>query len=193
MHALGLDPYLETAHPDYDIALLIMEVPFCEQAGYMEVACQPASFFADRELHLGGYPADIGPLGWQYHGVGRSRDVEGLIIRHEIDAGDGQSGGPLWYEEESGATRRLVGIHTGARDILDEHDAPLDSYNAATHINASIYNWMRETLLAYDSVVLPEAACADSPLGLVCPAAAVALFACWGLCAIADRHRRRRG
>ena len=74
----------------------------------------------------------------------------------------------------------------------------VDEYNAATHVNAAIYSLMRETMLANDTVVLPESAPgtetgsgANAETGLLCPAATVILLAFLVLSGLGARRRGR--
>ena len=99
------------------------------------------------------------------------------------------SGGPVWYEE--GGQHYLVGIHTGNREVFEGGEL-VDAYNTAVHINEEIYNKLRDTMLANDTVVYPElGADVDSTVGTTtaCPAATVALVSLWSLMLVAARRR----
>jgi V8-like Glu-specific endopeptidase len=187
----ALSGYVSEGNDDRDFALLVLEEDVGRRTGYMGVSVQPASFFVNRQLHHAGYAADIGSGGRLYHATGPSRDLDGLIIRHEIDAEMGHSGGPVWFDQ--GDQHYLVGIHTGNREVLEGGEL-VDSYNTAVHINEEIYNKMRDTMLANDTVVYPELGTqVESTVGTstACPAAAVALLSLWGLMLVAARRGPR--
>lgn len=188
----ALSGYVAEGNDDRDFALLVLEEDVGRRTGYMGVSVQPASFFVNRQLNQAGYAADISPGGRLYHATGPSRDLDGLIIRHEIDAEMGHSGGPVWYEE--GGQRYLVGIHTGNREVF-EGGVLVDGYNTAVHVNEEIYNKLRDTMLANDTVVYPELGTdVGSTVGTTtaCPAATVALVSLWGLMLVAARRRGPR-
>jgi V8-like Glu-specific endopeptidase len=189
--AIPLPGYTGTNGDDHDIILLILDTPVGEQAGYLQVAMQPDWFFPNRQLNLAGYPGDLGLAGPLYHAVGLARDLDELVIRHTIDSAEGQSGAPVWYEDDSGSGYYLVGVHKGDREIY-QNGTLVDEYNIAVHINESVYNWIRDQLSARDTVELPELSPAADPLaGLLCPAAAVALPMLLCLCVFGAHTRRR--
>lgn len=133
---------------DYDIALLALTRPAGREVSHMDVASQGEGFFADRLLNMTGYPGD---LVWDqlYNGTGLGSHLDGKLLVHYIDGGPGQSGGPIWYENETTNRPTVVAVYTGDVDVT-ENGFLVDSYGVGVYISDELCDWVNAFLREYD-------------------------------------------
>lgn len=125
---------------DYDLAMLLLDEAAGESVGIMRVASESAGFFVDRALNMTGYPSDL-IEDQMYTSTGSSQRVEGNVIHHLLDGAQGQSGGPLWFNDPQSGEPLLVGIYAGDVDVT-QGGLTLESYGYAIHINAEFCAWI---------------------------------------------------
>jgi V8-like Glu-specific endopeptidase len=135
----------------YDLALIVLDQPLGDTAGYMTIAVEPDSFFVDRNLNTAGYPGETKPGNVMYFTSGASMDVQDGLIRDMLDSEPGQSGSPIWYYTTDPASRELVGVLTGTREFT-ANGATIDAYNVAVRIDSAFAQWIGDTLATYDTV-----------------------------------------
>lgn len=143
------DEWIDHQDDNYDIALLVLSSPVGQQVGHMNAVGKPVSFFTGRSLNMSGYPSD---LVWDrlYNGVGDSRRVEGHEIVHYIDGGPGQSGGPVWYVDDTTGEHTVVGVYTGDIEVTNGGGQVVDEYGVAIQINATLCQWISAFLAEHD-------------------------------------------
>lgn len=144
--------WVEDGDNRYDLAMVVLDEPLGEQAGFMTIAVEPETFFTNHSLNTAGYPGENIPGTHQYHTFGPSSGVSGGLIRHTLDSEPGQSGSALWYYDPATEERWLVGVLTGTREISVGGQL-VDSYNVGVHIDADFASWIQDTLAKYDTGV----------------------------------------
>jgi V8-like Glu-specific endopeptidase len=159
VEAVALDQWTTSQDNDFDLALILLSAAAGKVTGTMRVVGQPPSFYVNRTLNLSGYPTD---LNWNqlYNGQGQSDSVDGNLIHHHIDGGQGESGGPIWITDPETGEAELVGIYDGDVHVTQGGQV-LDTYGYGIAINATFCSWMSNYVSAHD----PDAT------GLVCSAA----------------------
>lgn len=150
--SISQSAWVEHGDNRYDMAMVVLDEPLGEQAGFMVIAVEPETFFTNRSLNTAGYPGEIMPGTHQYHTFGSSLGASDGLIRHTLDSEPGQSGSALWYYDPTTEERRLVGVLTGTREISVGGQL-VDSYNVGVHIDADFASWIQDTLAKYDTAV----------------------------------------
>lgn len=132
---------------NYDICLLLLNSPIGSQAGTMKVVAQNSSFFNGAQLNITGYPGD---LGWDemFNGAGQAFGTDGNLIQHYLDGGPGQSGAPMWFQDQAGAYI-TTGVYTGDVDVLEENRV-VESYSIGVRITDEFCQWINDFLAEHD-------------------------------------------
>lgn len=163
VEAIAPDQWTTAQDSAYDLAVVLLSAPAGQAAGTMRVVGQPPSFYVNRTLNLSGYPND---LNWNqlYNAQGLSDAVEGNLIHHHIDGGQGQSGGPMWVTNAATGEAELVGVYDGDVHIT-QGQVVLDSYGYGIAINATFCAWISEYVNTHDpgATGLDCSAAADAP------------------------------
>ncbi len=184
VRTIAQQAWVEQGDNRYDIAMIVLDEPLGDAAGMMSVVVEPTSFFDNRSLNTSGYPGETKPGTLQYHSFGESTDVQGGLIRQDLDSEPGQSGSPIWYYDGTDDSRGLVGVLTGSREVT-ENGQVVDTYNVGVYISDAFGSWISDTLAKYDGStqeVVNSSASSDgnqsvAPLcGAGVPAAALVSF-----------------
>ena len=142
------DTWINSRDDSSDISLLLLDKPVGGGVGYMPVASRPVSFFFGPTLNLTGYAGDLA-WGVLYEGSGPATGVKENLIVHYIDGGPGQSGGPLWYLDDTTGLNTLVGVFVGDAEV-SENGQVTDVYGIGVRVNSEICAWINDYLIAND-------------------------------------------
>ncbi len=146
---VALNAWVEGGDNNYDLALLVLEVPVDTGSGTMPITVRSPEFFLDSGLNTAGYPSETGDGRRLYRTFGRSLGLEGGLIRHDLDTAPGQSGSPVWFFESATGTRGLVGVITGSREVTAA-GAVVEVYNVAIRLDADLAQWVAAQVSLYD-------------------------------------------
>ena len=117
---------------DYGAIILPANQPIGDQVGFFGYEVLGKRDTQRLTLNLSGYPADKRPLGQQWYHSRRTTKVDATSIQYRIDTYGGQSGAPVWYQDNG--KRYVVGIHTYGGS----------SVNAATRITQEVFEKLEE-------------------------------------------------
>ncbi len=99
------------ADPDYDVGCIHLDEPLGDRVGFFKLASKSDDELEDRLLNVSGYPLDRGGGRLQFFHANRVLHPAARRIYYDIDTYGGQSGSPVWLEDEPGGEPIGVGIH----------------------------------------------------------------------------------
>ena len=105
--------YTEDESSEYDYALITLDRKVGNDSSWLGYASYGTSFFTDRNVATAGYPRDLGGTR-MYRQTGRSVTATSLEILTKLDAATGQSGSPVWVNDDG--QQYVVGILTSSSD-----------------------------------------------------------------------------
>ncbi len=108
------DAWLTLGDDSSDMAVLALDTPLGEQAGFMQIAEPDASVLSGASLLSAGYPADL-DHDLQYTATGPGVGTDGTYLLEQIDTEPGQSGSPIWFLDGPEQQPRLVAVLKGTR------------------------------------------------------------------------------
>lgn len=134
--------YIKEERKDYGI--LILKEPIGKITGYFGLACLETEELRGKRINVTGYPADKVSAKpaytyevWGMEGEIGYIDQDRGYIKYLIDAGSGQEGSGVWYQE--GKDYYVCGVHVGDVSQI---------VNKATlltrDIYEQIYNWLSQ-------------------------------------------------
>lgn len=102
----------ETIEMDY-AAIILPNNLFKVKMGFFGLACLYSKSLKNLSVKISGYPGEKVPANMQWYHQGRiaSIDDNGFSLGYTIDTSPGQSGSPVWYENDEGEYH-VVGIHS---------------------------------------------------------------------------------
>ncbi len=106
-----LDRWKSTSDPDYDVGCIHLEEPIGDQVGWFKLASLSDAELTNRLLNVSGYPGDRGGGTEQYHHANRVLYPAARRIYYDIDTYGGQSGSPVWRQDDPAGEPVAVGIH----------------------------------------------------------------------------------
>jgi hypothetical protein len=142
---------------------MLLDEPIGRDTGVMAIASKPASFFDGLALSLTGYASD---LAWSmlYDSSGPAVRADGNLIVHYIDGGPGQSGGPLWYHDETTGKDTIVGVFTGDAEVTINGQLT-DVYGIGVRVNSEICAWINDYMSANDpATTFCDASAGEDPV-----------------------------
>lgn len=107
------DIYTEDESSEYDYALITLDRKVGNDSSWLGYASYRTSFFEDRNVATAGYPRDLGGTR-MYRQTGRSVTATSLEILTKLDAATGQSGSPVWVNDDG--QQYVVGVLTSSSD-----------------------------------------------------------------------------
>jgi V8-like Glu-specific endopeptidase len=143
VHFRTIQPWIDTASPDFDIGGITLASDVGSQLGFFGAAVRSAEQLKHHFAHVSGYPKDRGGGAVQFHD---RQPVTGTTPRRLFYAADtslGQSGAPVWIVDVAGGTPLVVGIHTYG---IERTPANLQPANSATLITAEVLGHIQEWL-----------------------------------------------
>lgn len=126
---------------DYDIGCIQLAEPLGDQVGCFSFAALAAEDLKERMVNVSGYPADRDGGKNQYFHSNLITSVTPRRVFYEIDTFGGQSGSPVWIQEQDFEPPVAIGIHAyGVSQGVKQNSAP--------RIDGSIYglieHWINE-------------------------------------------------
>lgn len=106
-----LDKWKTTSDPDYDVGCIHLDEPVGDQVGWFKLASLSDADLTNRLLNVSGYPGDRGGGTEQYHHANRVLHPAARRIYYDIDTYGGQSGSPVWRQDDPAGEPIAVGIH----------------------------------------------------------------------------------
>jgi len=161
------DEWINSGTETCDIAILVLDSPIGENAGFFKIVVRPSSFFDDLTLHAAGYPGDL-IFGFMYSAVGKAVAATGNELHYTIDSEPGQSGSPIWYIDSTDNSNCLVGLMKGA---ITAGDGITEIDNIGIRITQEFANWIDRTLSENE----------DTPQNITAPVPLVESAACGAL------------
>lgn len=96
------DKWVADADPDFDIGCIHLDEPLGDAVGWFGIGSFPKEELEGHMLNISGYPADRGDGAEQYFHVNRVLHVTDRRVFYDVDTFGGQSGAPVWIQEENG-------------------------------------------------------------------------------------------
>lgn len=107
----SIDRWTEKEDPDFDIGCIHLDQAKGTEVGWFSIGALPPEELESYLVNVSGYPADRGAGTEQYHSRNRVLRVSERRLFYEVDTYGGQSGAPVWIQENEGAPPLAVGIH----------------------------------------------------------------------------------
>ncbi|EJR11754.1 trypsin-like serine peptidase [Bacillus cereus] len=113
---------------EYDYGAIMLENKIGKSIGYSGFRADPNSMIEDKTIMNSGYPAgkDGNLIDTQWYMKGNIKELTEKQIKYLIDTYGGNSGGPIWLDDES---YQVIGIHAYG-------GCP----NKGTRINKEVFN-----------------------------------------------------
>jgi V8-like Glu-specific endopeptidase len=105
------DAYTEDQSSEYDYALVTLDRRVGDDSSWLGYASYPTTFFRDRTVLTAGYPKDLGGTR-MYRQSGKAVNATSLEILTKLDAAVGQSGSPVWVNDDG--QQYVVGVLTSS-------------------------------------------------------------------------------
>lgn len=96
--------------PDYDVGCIHLDEPLGDTVGWFKTAALSDGELNSSMLNVSGYPGDKGGT-TQWHHANRVLRTAARRIYYDIDTYGGQSGSPVWRQENDASEPIAVGIH----------------------------------------------------------------------------------
>ena len=141
------DIYTEDESSEYDYELVTLDRKVGDDSSWLGYASYRTSFYEDRNVATAGYPRDLGGTR-MYRQTGRSVTATSLEILTKLDAATGQSGSPVWVNDDG--QQYVVGILTSSSD----------RYTYLTRITGRRFDQIEGWIEKDDSVRQPKSAAA---------------------------------
>ena len=103
--------WVESADPDFDIGCIHLDEPIGEQTGWFPFASLTPSDLEARLVNISGYPGDLFSGRRQFFHANRILAVGARRIFYDVDTAGGQSGAPVWVQDDASSEPVVVGIH----------------------------------------------------------------------------------
>lgn len=107
----SVDKWVADADPDFDIGCIHLDQPLGKAAGWFAIASLPHDELMSHMVNISGYPSDRGAGTEQYFQKNRILNVGERRIFYDVDTAGGQSGAPVWIQENGDDPPLVVGIH----------------------------------------------------------------------------------
>ncbi|QAY79351.1 serine protease [Sphingosinicella sp. BN140058] len=104
------DQWLNAQDPDFDMAVIHLDVALGSQVGWFGVASLPDATLQNFQVNVSGYPVDKGGR-QQWWARNRIRGLTPRRVFYDVDTMGGQSGAPVFIIQSEGAAPQVVGIH----------------------------------------------------------------------------------
>ena len=107
----ALDKWVESADPDFDIGCIHLDEPLGDKTGFFSFATMSPEELTTHFVNISGYPADRGNGEQQFFHFNRVLSVGPRRVFYDVDTFGGQSGAPVWIQEEVDGPPTVVGVH----------------------------------------------------------------------------------
>ena len=107
----SVDRWINDSDPDFDMGCIHLEEPLGEQAGWFAIGSLPPNELEGHRLNISGYPADRGAGTEQYFHANRVLHVTDRRVFYDVDTFGGQSGSPVWIQDDQNSPPLVIGIH----------------------------------------------------------------------------------
>jgi V8-like Glu-specific endopeptidase len=97
--------------PDFDVGCIHLDEPLGDRVGYFKVAAKTDSELENELFNVSGYPLDRGRGTQQLFHANRVLHPAARRIYYDMDTYGGQSGSPVWLQDEATNEPVAVGIH----------------------------------------------------------------------------------
>ena len=126
----SVEGWVKDLNADYDLAVIHLTEPAGNETGWFSIAVKDDATLDDLLVNISGYPADLDFGRYQYFAASKIAEVKLNRFFYTADTYGGQSGAPVWYQDE--ADRPVViGIHSyGVGNF---------TLNSATRINTDTF------------------------------------------------------
>jgi V8-like Glu-specific endopeptidase/GTP-binding protein EngB required for normal cell division len=135
-----------------DYAIIVLNEPLGDSTGYLEMTPVPPQQLHGKEVSVGGYPSDkiIDKIS-QWVGKGDIKSVDSDFITYWIDTGQGQSGSPVFFQEDN--QYKVVGVHV----LGDE----LERANKATLLTQARIDWINNKSQSQNECARVDKSCQE--------------------------------
>lgn len=110
-HFSTVNLWLDGLDADHDIAAIHLPEPLGLRTGLFPMQRMEDADLVGRTVNVSGYPTDKELAKAQYHHANRIMAVTGRRLFYEVDTVSGQSGAPVWVQDDAEAPPVCVGIH----------------------------------------------------------------------------------
>lgn len=107
----SVDAWINDANPDFDYGCIHLEEPLGDHVGWFGIGSLTPSELEGHMLNISGYPADRGAGSEQYFHANRVLHVSDRRVFYDVDTFGGQSGAPVWVQEDAEDDPLVIGIH----------------------------------------------------------------------------------
>ncbi|MBX9908178.1 MAG: trypsin-like serine protease [Beijerinckiaceae bacterium] len=107
----ALDRWIKHKDPDYDIGCIFLNEPVGDRTGVFDLRTATDADLASRLVNISGYPADRDGGREQYFHANRVQATTPRSIFYDVDTFGGQSGSPVFLQDEPDARPIAIGIH----------------------------------------------------------------------------------
>lgn len=127
--------WIEDLSTDFDYAVIHLSQPIGDETGWFSIAVQDDATLKELLVNVAGYPGDRNFGRSQYFASSKIDKVLPTRFFYEGDTYGGQSGGPVWFQDDADQPV-VIGIHSygvGGSFTL----------NSATRINADVFQVLK--------------------------------------------------
>lgn len=144
-HFSTLTVWVEGQDADHDMAAIHLSEPLGLRTGAFPMLAMEDADLVGRLVNISGYPTDKELAKVQYHHANRIMAVTARRLFYDIDTVSGQSGAPVWVQEDAGAAPVCVGIHAyGVPGTpIDLHITANSAPRFDAEVLAILHGWVR--------------------------------------------------
>lgn len=106
-----LKRWVDEEDPNFDIGCIHLDQPLGDTVGTFGFASLTAEDLESRMVNISGYPGDRGNGQLQFFHANRILTVGARRIFYDVDTFGGQSGAPVWVQDDEDSPPVVVGIH----------------------------------------------------------------------------------
>jgi glutamyl endopeptidase len=107
----ALDRWIQYQDADFDVGCIYLSEDLGEKTGLFDLHAPTDAELNNRLVNISGYPVDRMPTGNQYFHANRVQTATARSIYYDVDTFGGQSGSPVFLQDEPGAYPVAIGIH----------------------------------------------------------------------------------
>ena len=126
----SVEGWVTDLNTDFDLAVIHLSEPVGNETGWFSIAVKDEAALSDLLVNVSGYPADRDFGRYQYFAASKIAEVKPSRFFYTADTYGGQSGAPVWYQDEA-ARPVVIGIHS--------YGVGTFTLNSATRINADVF------------------------------------------------------
>lgn len=107
----AFDRWIKHKDPDYDIGCIFLNEPVGDKTGLFDLRAPTDADLANRLVNISGYPGDRDGGREQYFHANRVQATTARSIFYDVDTFGGQSGSPVFLQDEPDSRPIAIGIH----------------------------------------------------------------------------------